>query len=88
LRKASSSASAGSAEVELRQPIAQPLRQHHLGVVVALAGCDLRAVLDRPADAFQPGRGTLLDDGSVKKFSIALRAPTPHLFVLKSRNAR
>jgi hypothetical protein len=82
LRKASSSASAGSAEVEVRQRIAQRLRQHHLGVVVALAGRDLRAVLDRPADAFQPGKGTLLDDGSVKELSIALRGPTPDLFVL------
>ena len=54
----------GQTAVEPRQRVAQPLRQHDLAVVAALrgrlAGRDLRAVPDRPADALEPGEGGLL----------------------------
>ena len=67
LRKASSSASAGSAGLSRHERLAQPLRQHDLAVVVALGGRlarrDLGAVADGPAGAFEPGEGGLLDDG-------------------------
>ena len=45
--------------VESRQRVTQVTRQHDLPVVIALsrglAGSDLRAVSDLPADAFKPG---------------------------------
>ncbi len=45
----------GQRRIEPRQRIAQPLRQHDLSVVLALgpelAGCDLWAMFDQPAEA-------------------------------------
>ena len=52
--------------VEPRECSLQPLRQHDLPVVGALGGQlarrNLGAVLDRPAEAFQPGEGGFFDD--------------------------
>ena len=57
----------GQRRIEPHEGIAQPLCKHDLPVVVAfgarLAGSDFGAVLDRPADAFEPGEGGLFDDG-------------------------
>ena len=57
----------GQCGVEPRQRVAQTLLQHHLAEVAALGGelawCDLRAVLDRVAEALQPVERGVFNDG-------------------------